>query len=238
MMNCLIVDDEPMARKGLEEYIKEVEFLHLVAKCESASKAMAYLQDNAIDLIFLDIQMPKLSGIELLKSLTHPPMTVFTTAYADYAMEGYALDVIDYLLKPIPFDRFLKATQKAFDFYKLNHREPGERTISSDYFFVKCESKFEKVLYAEVLYLEALQNYTVIHTPDRKLITYITFGGLLDQLPIGQFLRIHKSYTVAISKITAIEGNEIRINKIKVPISRNLKDEVMDKILKNNLLRR
>jgi DNA-binding LytR/AlgR family response regulator len=237
-MNCLIIDDEPIARKGLEEYVKEVEFLRLVAQCESASKAIAYLQETTVDLIFLDIQMPKLSGIEFLKSLTHPPMAIFTTAFADYALEGYTLDVIDYLLKPIPFHRFLQATQKALDFHKLKHPESGKIEASADYFFVKCDNKYEKVFYHEVLYLEALQNYTVIHTLNRKLITYITFSGLIDQLPAEQFLRVHKSYTVAISKVTAIEGNEISVNKTKIPISRNLKDEVMDKILKNNLLRR
>jgi DNA-binding LytR/AlgR family response regulator len=237
-MNCIIIDDEPIARNGLEEYVKEVEFLVLVAKCESATKALPYLQDGLVDLIFVDIQMPKLSGIEFLKSLTHPPMAIFTTAFADYALEGYVLDVIDYLLKPIPFHRFLKATQKALDFHKLKHREPGEKETSADYFFVKCDNKYEKVFYREVQYLEALQNYTVIHTLDRKLITYITFTGLIDQLPAEQFLRVHKSYTVAISKITAIEGNEITMNKVKIPVSRNLKDEVWDKILKNNLLKR
>jgi len=179
----------------------------------------------------------KISGIEFLKTLSQPPMVIFTTAFAEYAIEGYALDVIDYLLKPIPFNRFLKATQKAFDFHLLKHRQADEKT-SSDYFFVKCDSKYEKVFYHEVLYLEALQNYSVIHTTDKKLIAYITFNGLIEQLPKELFLKVHKSYTVAVSKITAIEGNEVVVGKIKIPISRNLKDEVNDKILKNNLLKR
>ena len=236
-MNCLVIDDEPMARKGLEEYINEIEFLHLMAKCESASKAAVYLQHESVDLIFLDIQMPKLSGIEFLKTLSHPPIVIFTTAFADYALEGYALDVIDYLLKPIPFNRFLKAAQKAFEFYKITHQRMEER-VAAGYFFVKCDNKYEKVFYHEVLYLEALQNYTIIHTLDKKLITYITFSSAMEQLPQAQFLRVHKSYIIAISKITAIEGNEITINKIKIPISRNLKEEVLAKILNKNLLKR
>lgn len=235
-MNCLVVDDEPMARKGMEEYIREVEFLHLVAQCENASKAATHLQGGKVDLIFLDIQMPKLSGIEFLKTLSKPPLVIFTTAHADYALEGYALDVIDYLLKPIPFHRFLKATQKALDFFQLRHLEVS--TGATDYFFVKCDSKYEKVFFNEVIYLEALQNYTVIHTADKKLITYITFTGLTEQLPKGQFLRIHKSYSVSLSKITAIDGNEVVLGKARIPISRNLKEEVMDVILKNNLLKR
>jgi len=237
-LSCLIVDDEPIARKGLEEYIRGVEFLNLVAQCESASKAASYLQGDRIDLVFLDIQMPQLSGIDFLKTLTHPPLVIFTTAFADYALAGYALDVIDYLLKPIPFSRFLKASQKAFDFYRLKHPVGVGSDVASGYFFVKCDGKYEKILYSEVLYLEAMQNYALIHTPDKKLITYITFSGLNDQLPADQFLRVHKSYTVSISKVTAIEGNEIVMGKVKIPISRNLKDEVMDRILNKNLLKR
>jgi len=236
-LNCLIVDDEPFARQGLEEYVKEVEFLELIAKCESAAKAASFLQEGSVDLIFLDIQMPKLSGIELLKTLSKPPMVIFTTAFSEYAVEGYSLDVIDYLLKPIPFNRFLKAAQKAFDFYKLTNQKE-ESKHAHDYFFVKCDSKYEKVFYNDILYLEGLQNYTVIHTFEKKLIAYITFGGLIAQLPPEQFLKVHKSYTVAISKINSIDGNELVIGKAKVPISRNLKDEVMEKLLKNNLLKR
>ena len=236
-LNCLIIDDEPFARQGLEEYVRELEFLQLVAKCESATKAATFLNDDKIDLIFLDIQMPKLSGIEFLKTLLNPPMVIFTTAFAEYAVEGYSLDVIDYLLKPITFNRFLKAAQKAFDFYQLKHPNEGGKSVH-DYFFVKSDSKYEKVFFQDILYLEALQNYTVIYTPEKKLIAYITFSGLTGQLPQDQFLKVHKSFTVAISKINSIDGNEAVIGKARIPISRNLKDGVMEKLLKNNLLKR
>ena len=173
-LTCLIIDDEPMARKGLQEYVDEIDFLECVATCESALKASHHLAEKKIDLIYLDIQMPKLSGIDFLKTLKHPPLTIFTTAYTHYAIEGYSLDVIDYLVKPITFERFLRASQKALEFFQLRARaenHPGEE----DYFFVRCDSKFEKVFFKDVAFIEALQNYAVLHVPGRKLITYITF---------------------------------------------------------------
>ncbi|MBX2968809.1 MAG: response regulator transcription factor [Cyclobacteriaceae bacterium] len=237
-LNCLIIDDEPMARKGLEEYVNEVDFLHLAGKCENAVKASPLLHEGNIDLLLLDIHMPKLSGIEFLKTLKNPPMVIFTTAYSEYALEGYALDIIDYLVKPIPFERFLKAVQKAHDFYLLKQKAEATPTLSQDYFFIKCDHKFEKVNYSDVLYVEAMQNYCIIHTAERKMITYITFSGLESQLPIDRFLKVHKSFLVSLNKIKAVEGNEILIGNARVPISRNLKDEVMQKIIGDNLFKR
>lgn len=236
-LNCIIVDDEPLARKGLEEYVKEVEFLNLVARCESPVKAASYLEQGLVDLMFLDIQMPKLSGIEFLKTLPHPPMVIFTTAFQEYALEGYSLDVMDYLVKPIPFDRFLKAVSKARDFYMLQHRTDRSQD-QSDFFFVKCDSKFERVRYDDVLYVEALQNYVIIHTSGRKMIAYMTMSGLESQLPLDRFIRVHKSYLVALASINSIDGNDILIRGTRIPISRNLKEEVMNRILGNNLLSR
>lgn len=242
-INCLIVDDEPMARKGMAEYVKEIDYLNLVAQCENAMKASAHLNAGGIDLLLLDIQMPKLSGIEFLKTLSKPPMVIFTTAYSEYALEGYELDVIDYLVKPVAFDRFLKAVQKAHDFYTLKH--PGEDALPgkstskiADYFFVKCNSKYEKVNYSEVLFVEALQNYVIIHTISRKLITYISLTGLEEQLPIDQFVKVHKSHIVSIPNISAIDGSEIVIQTHRIPISRYLKEEVMKRILGSKLLKR
>lgn len=234
-LNCLIIDDEPIARKGVEEYISEVEFLNLVAQCENPVQASPYL-DGGVDLIFLDIHMPKLSGIEFLKTLKHPPMVIFSTAYSEHAVEGYALDVIDYLLKPISFERFLKAVNKAREFHSLQH--PQQIDATPDYFFIKCDSKFEKLYYREVLFIEAMQNYVIVHTRERKLITYMTISGLESQLPEKQFIRVHKSYLVSMAQISAMEGNEIIINGIKIPISRNLKEEVVKRILGDNLFSR
>lgn len=235
-LNCIIVDDEPVARKGLAEYVQDTGFLELVGRCENAMKAATILNEQSVDLIFLDIQMPKMSGIDFLKSLRQPPMVIFTTAYPEFALESYELDVIDYLVKPITFDRFLKASQKAFDYKSLKLRASG--SPSTNYFFVKCDHKFEKVNFADVLYIEAMQNYSIIHTPDRRLITYITFSGLESKLPTGQFLKVHKSFLVSVPKINAVEGNEILIGSARIPISRSLKDEVMKRIMDDNLFRR
>lgn len=234
---CLIIDDEPVARKGLEEYVNEIEFLELVAQCENPLKASRYLSEQTVDLIFLDIHMPKLSGIEFLKGLRNPPLVIFTTAYSDYALEGYSLDVVDYLMKPITFERFLKAAQKAFEAYQLK-KLASEHKTHSDYFFVKCESKFEKVNYDDVKYVESLQNYVIIHTPSKKLITYMTLSSLENQLPKDKFLKVHKSFIVSIAGIKAIDGNEIIIGDSRIPISRNLKDQVVNRIIGNNLFKR
>ncbi len=235
-LKCLIVDDEPIARKGLEEYVNEISFLQLTHSCESAMKAAAFLKTETIDLILLDIQMPNVSGIEFLRALENPPLVIFTTAHSDYALEGYSLDVIDYLLKPISFDRFLKAVQKAQDYYLL--KEQAKENTSSDYFFIKVNHQFEKVNYNEVLYLEAMQNYCIVHTSTRKLITYHTLSGLEKQLPSTQFLKVHKSFIVAIEKITALDSNELKIGAATIPISRSLKDEVMGKVMGNKLFKR
>lgn len=237
-LDCLIVDDEPMARKGLEEYVDEIEFLRRIGSCENALKASHYLTDQKIDLIYLDIQMPKISGIEFLKTLKHPPLTIFTTAYTDYAIESYSLDVIDYLVKPITFERFLKASQKALEYSQLKTRAEGAIPDQMDYFFVRCDSKFEKVFFRDVSYIVALQNYVVIHMPGRKLITYLTLTSLENQLPKDRFIKVHKSYIVSVPHIQTIEGNEILMDNERIPISRNLRDEVIQQIVGNRLFKR
>ena len=236
-LTCLIIDDEPVARKGLGEYVAEIEFLELVAECENPVKASRYLSEQHVDLIFLDIHMPKVSGIEFLKSLRNPPLVIFTTAYSDYALEGYSLDVVDYLMKPITFERFLKSAQKALEIFQMK-KLASEHKPPADYFFVKCESKFEKVNYADVRYVESMQNYVIIHTTTKKLITYMTLASLENQLPKDQFLKVHKSFIVSIGGIKSIDGNEIVVGDSRIPISRNLKDQVVNRIIGNNLFKR
>jgi DNA-binding LytR/AlgR family response regulator len=237
-LNCLIIDDEPLARKGLQEYVQETDFLNCVATCEDAIKAAACLKEQKIDLIYLDIHMPKVSGIDFLKTLSAPPLTILTTAFTDYALEGYALDVLDYLVKPITYERFLKASQKAVDYVQLMARAGNKSDVADDYFFVRCDSKFEKVFFRDVSYIEGLQNYAMIHIPGRKLITYITLTSLENQLPKDRFLKVHKSYLVSIPHIKAIEGNEILMEEARIPISRTLRDEVIQQIMGNRLFRR
>jgi two-component system, LytTR family, response regulator len=239
-LNCIIVDDEPVARKVLEEYIEDVDFLQLAGKAENPIKATAILNDNKIDLLFLDINMPKMNGIEFLRSSATLPLTILTTAYTEYAIEGFELDVIDYLIKPFSFERFLKACTKAKEFYTLKNtqtsdilNEPGLK-----YFFVKCDNRIEKILYEELVYVEARLNYVVLHTEDRKLIVYLTIKGIAEQLPGSIFLKIHKSTIVNINKIKSIEGNAINMGLAKVIISQNLRDDVMKQILKDKMLKR
>ena len=237
-LNCLIIDDEPLARKGLREYVQEIDFLHCVASCENALKAASFLSQEKIDLIFLDIHMPKLSGIEFLKTLKNPPLTIITTAYSDYALEGYSLDVIDYLVKPINFDRFLKASQKALEFFELKARAEHNAASPVDYFFVRCDRKFEKVFFRDLSYIEGLQNYAVIHVGNKKLITYITLTSLENQLPKDRFLKVHKSFIISVPHVKAIEKYEIIMDNARIPISRSLQEQVVRQILGNNLFKR
>jgi DNA-binding LytR/AlgR family response regulator len=235
-LNCLIIDDEPLARKGISEYVKEVDFLHAAGECGSAAEAASLMTKHPVDLLLLDIQMPRLNGIDFLKTMNHPPMAIITTAYSEYALEGYSLDVIDYLVKPIPFDRFLKAVQKAFDFHQMRQR--GVSGSAPDYFFVKSNGKYERVAFSEILYVESMQNYVIIHLPGQKLIVYMTLAGLEAQLPSGRFMKVHKSFVVSLEQVNSIENNEIIIKQSRIPISRTLKDEVMNRILGDNLLSR
>lgn len=231
-IKAIIVEDEPLARSGLESYIKEVDFIHLVASCEDALEANNALSQYAPDLMFLDIQMPRLTGIDFLKSLSQPPMVIFTTAYPNYALQGFELDVVDYLVKPYPFDRFLKAVNKARDVFMLKKGAASNQKANPEYFFVKTTNKLERVVFDEITYVEAMENYVVIHTSNQKLITMMTMKNMEDILPADGFIRTHKSFLVNINKVTAIAGNEIKIGNSTIPISRQKKNEVLERIVK------
>jgi DNA-binding LytR/AlgR family response regulator len=234
VINCLVVDDEPIAREGMMEYVRQIEYLNPVAQCKNAVEAAGILQKNKIDLIFLDIQMPKITGIEFVKALAEPPLIIFTTAYSEYALEGFELDVVDYLLKPISFARFLKSAEKAQNYI---HARNKELSITQDFFFIKCNGKIEKIMMADVIYIEAMSNYVIIHTKQKKYISYLTFSGIEEQLPADLFVRIHKSYIVAISAIQTIDGNELITSSVRLPISKNHRNEVMNRI-ESRLLKR
>ena len=228
LINCMVVDDEPIAREGLMEYIRQIDYLNPVAQCKSAAEAACLLQKNKTDLIFLDIQMPKLTGIEFVKALSDPPLIIFTTAFSEYALEGFELDVVDYLLKPISFPRFLKAVDKARNYLYARNKE---LSITQDFFFIKCNGKIEKITMADVIYIEAMANYVIIHTRQKKYITYLTFSGIEEQLPDHLFVRIHKSFLVAISAIQTIDGGEVLITgPTRLPLSKNYRNEVMTRI--------
>lgn len=236
-ITCVIIDDEPIARKGLKEYITDVDFLEIIGEFDSPLKATELISSGEVQLLFLDIQMPRITGLDFFKSLQHPPPVIFTTAYPQYALEGFEVNALDYLVKPFTFERFLKAVLKAKEFYEIRESNLADGK-TSDYFFIKADNKLVKILFDEVLYVEALQNYVTIHTPSRKYMTYLTFKAVEDYLPADKFLKVHKSYIVAASKIDSIEGNDIRIGQQHIPISRNQKDEVMEKLLKNRFLKR
>lgn len=227
MINCLVVDDEPIARQGLLEHIVQIDFLHPVAECMDAVEAAVWLKKKQVDLIFLDIQMPKLTGIDFLRNLSSPPLVIFTTAYPEYAIEGYELDVLDYLLKPISFSRFLKAALKAQD-YLLKTKRGTSNT--EDYFFIKSNQKLEKIKMEDVLYVEGMSNYIVIHTKQKKYIAYLTFKGIEEKLPQEMFIRTHKSFLVSINAIQTIDINEVKLENFSIPISKTYRDEVINRI--------
>ena len=241
LLNCIIIDDEPLARKGLKEYINDVDFLQLLGEYDNALKATQVVNNEEVHLLFLDIQMPKISGLDFFKSLQHAPPVIFTTAYPQYALDGFDLNALDYLVKPISFDRFLKAAMKAKEYYEVrqkNTSEGGGEGESSAYFFIKADNKLVKIGYEEILFAEALQNYVAIQTTEKKFITYLTFKSVEEYLPADKFIKTHKSFIVAASKIDSIEGNDIRIGSHHIPISRNLKEEVMTKLLNGKFLKR
>lgn len=240
IINCIIIDDEPLARKGLKEYIADIDFLNLAGDFDNPLKATALLNSGGIQLIFLDIQMPRITGIEFFKTLQHAPEVIFTTAYPQYALDGFEVNALDYLVKPISFDRFLKAALRAKEFYEVREQNSASAlpNATAEYFFIKADNKLVKLLFADILFVEALQNYVTIYTTDKKYISYLTFKSVEDYLPAGRFIKTHKSFIIAAEKVDSIEGNEIRIGRHEVPISRNLKDEVMEKLLNGKFLKR
>lgn len=233
-IKTMIVEDEPLAREGLMMFIQDIDFLEVVAVCEDALEGNKVLASTSIDLMFLDIHMPKLSGIDFLKSLKEPPMVIMTTAYPNFALQGYELDVIDYLVKPFPFDRFLKSVNKARDFHALKSNSDTQTTSTpQDYFFVKVDYRFEKIHFQDILYVEGMENYIVIYTSSQKYVTLLRMKSIEETLPADKFIRIHKSYIASIKGIDAIDGNQIVIGDKKLPISRDKKSLILERLIKN-----
>jgi DNA-binding LytR/AlgR family response regulator len=232
-IKCVITDDEPIARKGLQGYIDKIDFLQLVGVCEDAIQLNSLLKQQPVDLLFLDIEMPYITGIDFLKNTPQPPKVIFTTAYEQYAIKGYELDVLDYLLKPISFERFLKAANKVYDYFA------AQQNNQDNYLFIKTDNKLEKINFAELLFAEAMENYVALYLPDKKLITHSTLKALQEKLPAAHFIQPHKSYLVNINYIRSIEGNILHLEgKFQVPISKYQKEEIMEKIVNNKLLRK
>jgi len=247
-LNCIVVDDEPLALDILEDYISKVPFLKLVKRCENPIEALQVVQAGGIDLVFLDIQMPELTGIQFLKIAGNKCHFILTTAYPQYALESYDLNVSDYLLKPIAFDRFYKAVEKVHNQFKPaeNNISPPQAFFSAalaptptnsiqDYIFVKTEHKIQKIYLHDILYIEGLKDYISIFTKDERVITLQSMKKMEEALPQSQFIRVHKSYIVAVDKIESIERSRITINEKIIPVGDTYRDEFFKVIDNKNI---
>jgi two-component system LytT family response regulator len=238
-LNCVIVEDEPLARNLLTEYVKKVPSLNLIEACSSPVAALEVLRKNAVDLLFLDVQMPELTGISLLKVLQKRPLVILTTAYSDYALEGYELDVADYLLKPITFERFLRAVDKVTQ--RLASGKPQvviERPatpIDQPFVFVKDGTKLVKVVFDDILYMEGLKDYVTIHMKHQKIVSLQRLKTLEEQLPPEKFIRIHNSYIVALHAIDVIHKNHVQIRDAELPIGETYKKTFREFIERNRM---
>lgn len=237
---CLIVEDEPLARNLITDYVKKVSYLHLIKACSNPLEALEVLRNNPVDILFLDIQMPEITGITLLKVLQKKPMVILTTAYSEYALESYELDVVDYLLKPITFDRFLKAVDKASQ-RLTTQSAPGvtvERVTAEaqpSFVFVKDGTKLVKVNFDDILYVEGLKDYVTIHTKQQKVVSLQRLKSLEMQLPADRFIRIHHSYIIALKAVDVIHKSEVQIGTAMIPISDSYRKTFKEFIEKNQM---
>lgn len=235
-MKCLIVDDELIAIKGIANYIDKLDFLSVTASCSSALEAADILKQKEIDLMFLDINMPHLSGLEFLESLDNPPLTIITTAYSEYALDGFRLHVVDYLMKPIPFQRFFQAVSKAQSVMRSQLVLQREQEEAKSSMYVRQGDAFQRISWEDILYAEGMQNYVKLYFKDKVLTIHQTMTSLEDILPCESFFRIHRSYLVNISYIDSICGSRIFINGKQLPISKQRRDELFNSVVYKNLI--
>ncbi len=228
MINCIIVDDEPLSRRVIQKYLKDLPFLNLMASCSHAFEAMEVLQKEPIDLIFLDINMPRLSGINFAKTLSNPPLIIFTTAYPEFAVEGFELEAVDYLLKPFSQERFLKAVNKASKI--LENKQLETASNDPDFLLIKADKKLYKLKFEEILYLQAYGDYVKVFTPEKVLLTKERLSNLENNLPENRFQKIHRSYIVSMDAIQFLEGNQVKINDILLPVSSTYRAELLAKL--------
>lgn len=229
MIRCLAIDDEPLALELLEDNISKVPFLQLIAACDNAMEAMKVMQQEPIDLLFLDIQMPGLTGLQFIQSMPAPPMIILITAYEKYALEGYNLDVTDYLVKPVSLDRFVKACNKAKQLFDLRTQQKSAGiTVMPGYFFVNVDYSLVKITVSDIIYIEGLKDYIRIHlkSTQRPIVTRMPMKTIEEQLPASGFIRIHKSYIVSVSFITAIRKSSVFIDNLELPVSDSYRDAV------------
>ena len=229
-MNCIIVDDEPVARKGMKSLVEQIPQLTLVGSFNNAIAASAYINEYTVDLIFLDIQMPGITGIEFAQSIPVNTLIVFTTAYAEYALDSYEVSAIDYLVKPIEMNRFLKAVNKV---HALLQKEVP--TEVEDFFFVKSDKQMKKVYFKDILFVEGLENYITIYTLTEKILVHSTMKNIINSLPGDLFIQTHRSYIVNVHHVNLVEGNMLKVAGHEIPVARNCREEVFTRIIKNPL---
>ncbi|WP_207515659.1 LytR/AlgR family response regulator transcription factor [Longitalea luteola] len=235
MMRCIIVDDEPLVRELLEDNVSRVPFLELVKSCKTALEALNTLQQESIDLIFLDIQMPRLSGLQLLQSLQHPPLVIMVSAYEKYAVEGFNLQVADYLLKPFPFDRFLKACNRAAELFRAKRAASLTEPVKNNDFFVSVDYSLVKIVTADINYIESSKDYIKIYLASaaKPVITRMSLRTIEAKLPAGAFIRTHRSFLVAIAKITAIKRDLVCIGATEIPVSETFRED-LNRVLRSH----
>jgi DNA-binding LytR/AlgR family response regulator len=235
MMRCIVVDDEPLVRELLEDHIRELPFLELVKSCKSALEALKTLQEEQIDLIFLDIQMPRLNGLQFLQSLDHPPLVIMVTAYEKYAVESFNLQVADYITKPFSFERFLKACNRAAELFRMKNSAMSAATAKNHDFFVNVEYTHVKIVAADIDYVEGLKDYIKIYlcSDTKPVLTRMSLKSIEAKLPAGTFVRTHKSFLVAISKITAVKRDFVCIGAAEIPVSDTFRENI-SKVLKSH----
>ncbi len=235
MIKCIIVEDEALAQNVLQSHLQKIDRFELVAICNNALEAREVLNKQDIDLMFLDIQLPGMTGLNFLRSLQSPPLVVITTAYAEYAVESYEFNIIDYLLKPVSFERFSKAIDKIVDGRLFTQVTKEKESLPADHIFVKSNSKFFKVNFSEIIYIEGMKDYLKIHCRDYKLVTLQTMSEMEKILPVNQFIRVHKSYIIALAHVKSIYGNSIEMEYETIPVGINYKDKVMHLVNKKYL---
>jgi len=234
-IKCLIIDDEPLAVNVIKNYLQQIEDLDLVNTFNNAMDALNFLKHNTVDVIFLDINMPVLDGLNFIKSLKDPPLIIITSAHSEFAIETYELDVLDYLVKPIEFPRFMRALNKVYSRLNINKSSPASNK-TRPYLFIKIDKKrMKKIFLDEISVIECLKDYLKINTTSGKFMIHSTLSDFTDLLPAGDFIRIHRSFTIAINKIDAVEGNSIEIDGIRYVIGRSYIEEVKEKILNSSI---
>ena len=241
-MKCIIIDDEPLAREGMQLHVKNMPQLQLMGSFSNPLDAALTLQQGSIDLVFLDINMPEMNGLDFVKTLVHTPMIIFATAYPQYALDSYELDTVDYLLKPIRFDRFVKAVNKAQNYMDLLQSKDLTtnqiESVSQEFIFIKADRKFFKIYFKDILHIEGLKDYVILHTLERKVITAMNLKTIFDQLPPSIFARISKSYIVNTAHIISFDAFSVYLKNAELPIGNTFKDDFFRDYVEAKIIKR